>query len=68
VKGVAQRQLLLKHGLGDTLLEDLRLAVDELDASVEETVAGKQRHILVRGPRPTSAALSNPAQEPGARF
>jgi hypothetical protein len=47
-KGVAQRELLLKHGLGDTLLEDLRLAVDELDASVEETVASKQRHILAR--------------------
>ncbi len=47
-KGVAQRELLLKHGLGETLLDDLRKAVDELDASVEETVEGKQRHILAR--------------------
>jgi hypothetical protein len=47
-KGVAQRELLLKHGLGETLLDDLRQAVDELDASVEETVASKQRHILAR--------------------
>jgi hypothetical protein len=47
-KGVAQRELLLKHGLGETLLDDLRKAVDELDASVEETVESKQRHILAR--------------------
>jgi hypothetical protein len=47
-KGVAQRELLLKHGLGETLLDDLRQAVDELDASIEETVASKQRHILAR--------------------
>ena len=47
-KGVAQRELLLKHGLGETLLDDLRQAVDELDASVEETVESKQRHILAR--------------------
>ena len=47
-KGVAQRELLVKHGLGETLLDDLRKAVDELDASVEETVASKQRHILAR--------------------
>ena len=30
------------------MLDDLRQAVDELDASVEETVASKQRHILAR--------------------
>ncbi len=47
-KGVAQRELLVKHGLGETLLDDLRQAVDELDASVEETVESKQRHILAR--------------------
>ena len=47
-KGVAGRELLLKHGLGETLLDDLRQAVDELDASVEETVESKQRHILAR--------------------
>ena len=47
-KGVAQRELLVKHGLGETLLDDLRQAVDELDASVAETVEGKQRHILAR--------------------
>ena len=47
-KGVAQRELLVKFGLGETLLDDLRKAVDELDASVDETVASKQRHILAR--------------------
>jgi hypothetical protein len=47
-KGVAQRELLVKHGLGETLLDDLRKAVDELDASIDETVASKQRHILAR--------------------
>lgn len=47
-KGVAHQELLLKHGLGATLLDDLRQAVDELDASVVETVEGKQRHILAR--------------------
>jgi hypothetical protein len=47
-KGVAHRELLLKFGLGETLLDDLRKAVDELDASVDETVASKQRHILAR--------------------
>ncbi len=47
-KGVARRELLLEYGLGETLLDDLRKAVDELDASVVETVEGKQRHILAR--------------------
>ncbi len=47
-KGVAKRELLLKYWLGETLLDDLRKAVDELDASVVETVEGKQRHILAR--------------------
>ena len=47
-KGVAQRELLLQHGLGETLLDDLRQAVNELDASEEETVASMQRHILAR--------------------
>jgi hypothetical protein len=47
-QGVAERELLVKHGLGETLLDDLRAAVDELDASVTETVEGKQRHILAR--------------------
>jgi len=47
-KGAAERELLLKHGLGETLLDDLRRAVDELDASIAETVESKQQHILAR--------------------
>ena len=47
-KGVANTELLLKHGLGATLLDDLRRAVDELDASLAETVESKQQHILAR--------------------
>jgi hypothetical protein len=47
-KGVAHRELLVKHGLGETLLDDLRKAVDELDASITETVESKQQHILAR--------------------
>ena len=47
-QGKAEQELLLKHGLGSKLLEDLSAAVDEFDASVAETNSGLQGHILAR--------------------
>jgi hypothetical protein len=47
-QGKAEQELLLKHGLGGKLLEDLSAAVDEFDASVAETNSGLQGHILAR--------------------
>ena len=45
-QGEAERELLVKHGLSDTLLGDLAAAVAEFDASVAETNTGRQDHIL----------------------
>ena len=45
-QGEAERELLVKHGLSDTLLDDLAAAVAEFDASVAETNSGRQDHIL----------------------
>jgi hypothetical protein len=45
-QGQAERELLVKHGLSDTLLGDLAAAVAEFDASVAETNSGRQDHIL----------------------
>ena len=45
-QGEAERELLVKHGLSDTLLGDLAAAVAEFDASVAETNSGRQDHIL----------------------
>ena len=47
-QGQAQKELLAKHGLADTLLADLSAAVDEFDASVAETNEGLQGHVLAR--------------------
>jgi hypothetical protein len=47
-QGEAERELLVKHGLSDTLLGDLAAAVGEFDASVAETTSGRQDHILAR--------------------
>ena len=41
-QGEAERELLVKHGLSDKLLEDLTAAVAEFDASVAETNSGRQ--------------------------
>jgi hypothetical protein len=38
--GVAEKGLLVKHGLSDKLLDDLRAAVDDFEASLEETTGG----------------------------
>jgi hypothetical protein len=45
-QGVAQKELLVKHGLSDTLLDDLTAAVGEFDASVAETNGGLNDHVL----------------------
>jgi hypothetical protein len=45
-QGVAQKELLVKHGLSDTLLDDLTAAVGEFDASVAETNGGLNNHVL----------------------
>jgi hypothetical protein len=45
-QGQAERELLVKHGLSDTLLTDLAAAVAEFDDSVAETTSGRQDHIL----------------------
>jgi len=46
--GVAEKELLVKHGLSDKLLDDLRAAVDDFDASLEETTGGLHDHVLAR--------------------
>jgi hypothetical protein len=45
-QGEAEREVLVKHGLSDTLLTDLATAVAEFDASVAETNSGRLGHIL----------------------
>ena len=45
-QGQAEKELLVKHGLTSTLLDDLAAAVAEFDASVAETNTGRQDHIL----------------------
>lgn len=47
-EGTADRELLAKHGLSETLLEDLRAALDEFDASLLETSDGKLEHVQAR--------------------
>jgi hypothetical protein len=44
--GQAEQELLLKHGLSASLLDDLSKAVAEFDTSLTETIGGKQDHVL----------------------
>ena len=46
--GESQRELLSRHGLAGRLLEDLRAAVDQYDAAVEEANAGRRDHVRAR--------------------
>jgi hypothetical protein len=39
------REVLTKHGLADKLMDDLRVSVDQFDASVAETNEGKRDHV-----------------------
>jgi hypothetical protein len=47
-QGQAQKELLVKHGLSEKLLDDLSATVDAFDASVVETNSGVQDHVLAR--------------------
>ena len=47
-QGQAEKELLVKHGLSATLLDDLSAGIDEFDASVAETNGGKLDHVLAR--------------------
>jgi hypothetical protein len=47
-QGKAEQELLVKHGLTATLLDDLAATIGEFDASVSMTVQGKQDHVLAR--------------------
>ena len=47
-QGQAERELLLKHGLAATLLEELSAAIDQFDASVAETSTGTLSHVVAR--------------------
>ncbi|HEX6614795.1 MAG TPA: hypothetical protein VF046_00675 [Gemmatimonadales bacterium] len=45
-QGKAHKDVLMKHGLSERLLDDLDAALGELDASLAETVGGRQNHVL----------------------
>jgi hypothetical protein len=47
-QGQAQREVLVKHGLADRLMDELAAAVAEFDASVVQTNDGKRGHIGAR--------------------
>lgn len=47
-EGRANRDLLVKHGLSETMLEELDAAIKEFDASLQETDDGKQSHVAAR--------------------
>jgi hypothetical protein len=44
-EAMAQRDLLLQHGMASTLLDDLAAAVKQYDGSVEQASAGRRAHI-----------------------
>jgi len=46
--GLAEKALLLEHGLTATLLDDLAVAVAELDASITATNISREAHIAAR--------------------
>ncbi|HEY7634900.1 MAG TPA: hypothetical protein VH763_05125 [Gemmatimonadales bacterium] len=47
-QGQALKDLLIKHGLADRLLDDLAAAVRDLDASVEESNEARREHVGAR--------------------
>jgi hypothetical protein len=47
-EGRANRELLVKHGLSETMLDELDAAIKEFDASLQETDDGKQSHVAAR--------------------
>jgi hypothetical protein len=47
-EGRANQELLVKHGLSETMLDELEAAIKEFDASLQETDNGKQSHVAAR--------------------
>ena len=47
-QGQAEQELLVGHGLSDTLLGDLSTALDQFDASVAESNEGRRGHVGAR--------------------
>lgn len=47
-QGQATRELLARHGLADTLLDDLAAAVEQYGAAVDEANAGRRDHVGAR--------------------
>jgi len=47
-QGQAEKEILVKHGLADRLLEDLAAAVDEFDGSVAQSNEGRHGHVGAR--------------------
>jgi hypothetical protein len=47
-QGQAEKGLLLKHGLGATLLDELSAAIEQFDASVAATSSGTLDHVVAR--------------------
>jgi hypothetical protein len=47
-EAVAQKDLLVKYGLAASLIDDLTKALDQYDAAVEETNAGRRAHVGAR--------------------
>jgi hypothetical protein len=47
-QGQAEKEILVKHGLADKLLENLATAVDEFDGSVAQSNEGRQGHVGAR--------------------
>jgi len=56
-KGVAEKELLVKHGLSDKLLDDLATALAEFEASITVTNTSREDHISAR------AALKDGSEE-----
>ena len=44
----ANQDILVKHGLSATLLDEMDAAVEEFDASLHDTQQGKQSHVAAR--------------------
>lgn len=47
-EGQTNREILVKHGLSETLLDELDAAIKEFDASLQETDDGTQSHVAAR--------------------
>jgi hypothetical protein len=57
VEAESRRELLVRHGLVETVLQSLAQSLDELDRAVEQAIAGRRAHVGA------SACLDNVADE-----